>query len=67
MLTAIPRSSSRHVNATLVNCETWSLLKISGCPPCSAHSSASRQNVAFRLLDNSQLNTQRLGQSITAT
>ena len=51
-----------------VNCEPWSVLKISGAPyRAIASSSASTQKSAVMLLETRQLKTRRLYQSITAT
>src|SRR5664279_4747585 len=67
MLTAIPRVSNSPVNFGLVNCEPWSVLKISGRPRRSACFNASRQKSISIVTDSAQLNTNRLYQSITAT
>jgi transposase InsO family protein len=67
MLTAIFLASSWPVNFSLVNCDPWSLLKISGRPRPSARSSASKQNSIPIVSDSDQLNTNRLNQSRIAT
>ena len=43
MLICTPCFSNRLVNAVLVNCAPWSVLKISGCPCCNAQSNAELQ------------------------
>ncbi|MNC93821.1 hypothetical protein D3C83_105350 [compost metagenome] len=54
------------VKAKLVNCEPWSVLKMSGVPcPAIASSTASRQKSTARSIDNRQANTRRLNQSST--
>jgi hypothetical protein len=51
-----------------VNWLPWSVLKISGLPNrASASSSAETQNETSIVLDNRQLRTARLAQSMTAT
>ena len=62
--TALP--SSRLVNASLVNCTPWSVLKISGRERDNASSKASRQNPASSVFDSRHDNTNRLCQSMTA-
>jgi hypothetical protein len=52
MLMATPCDWSRDVNASLVNCTPWSVLKISGRRPANASSKASTQNVVSKLFDN---------------
>src|SRR6266487_5753858 len=42
---------SRFVNSVLVNCDPWSLLKISGRTPSNASSSASRQNAVSNVIE----------------
>jgi hypothetical protein len=54
------------VNFSLVNCDPWSLLKMSGRPRRSARFSASTQNSTSMVSDSDQLSTNRLNQSITA-
>ena len=68
MLIWIPWPSNRPVNSSLVNCEPWSLLNISGFRPNdSASSSASRQKPTSQVFDNRQASTCRLYQSRIAT
>jgi len=67
LLIRTPAVSSLSVNAVLVNCAPWSVLKISGCPFLRASSSASRQNEVSIVFDRRQARTYRLYQSITAT
>ena len=62
-----PAASTRAVKATLVNCDPWSVLKISGTPRRSAASSASMQKALSIVFDKRQDRTCRLAQSITAT
>ena len=64
----MPACSSVPVKAVLVNWLPWSVLKISGLPNrASASSSAETQNETSIVLDNRQLSTARLAQSMTAT
>ena len=49
-----------------MNCEPWSVLKISGRPIDSASSRASRQNGPSSVFDSRHESTYRLHQSITA-
>jgi hypothetical protein len=51
MLVRTPAASSLSVNATLVNCAPWSVLKVSGRPFLGASSSASSQNEVSILFD----------------
>jgi|AVFP01.1.fsa_nt_gi hypothetical protein len=46
MLMAIPASISTLVNASLVNCEPWSVLKLSGLPCARRASSSSPRRIA---------------------
>ena len=64
MLIAMPFLISRPVNAAPVNCEPWSVLKISGLP-CftSASSNVSTQNAASMVIDTRHDRTRRLNQS----
>jgi hypothetical protein len=50
-----------------VNCDPWSLSKISGRPPSNACFRAARQKSISNVTDSTQLSTNRLNQSITAT
>jgi hypothetical protein len=55
------------MNSTLVNCEPWSLLRISDRPwRSSASSSASTQKSAGSVIDSRQARTLRLNPSMTA-
>ena len=65
-LTATPAASSRPVYSRDVNCDPWSVLKISGRPRDNASSSASRQNPTSIVFDSRHDSTYRLYQSITA-
>jgi len=65
-LTATPAASSRPVYSRDVNCDPWSVLKISGRPCDNASSSASRQNRTSIVFDSRHDSTYRLYQSITA-
>jgi hypothetical protein len=68
MLIAMPSRLRTLVKASLVNCDPWSLLNISGFPYMrNASSRQSTQNTASMLLLMRQLSTLRLYQSITAT
>src|SRR5208282_4713424 len=63
-----PLAASTPVNAALVNCTPWSVLKISGEPyRSSASCKASTQNPVSMPVDKRQARTRRLNQSITAT
>src|ERR1039457_6802671 len=64
MLMAIWRSANSAVNFSLVNCDPWSLLKMSGRPRRNARFSASTQNSTSIVSDSDQLSTNRLNQSI---
>ena len=56
------------MKAALVNCEPWSVLKISGWPKrASASSRASTQNATSIVFDSRQASTARLAQSMIAT
>src|SRR2546430_802507 len=55
---------SRFVNSVLVNCDPWSLLKISGRALSNACSSASRQNAVSNVIEVRQASTYRLNQSM---
>ena len=64
----IPALVSRPVKTALVNCEPWSVLKISGLPNrASASSRASTQNAVSIVFDSRQASTARLAQSRIAT
>jgi hypothetical protein len=64
----MPACSSAPVKAVLVNWLPWSVLKISGLPNrASVSSSAATQNETSIVLDNRQLSTARLAQSMMAT
>ena len=64
----MPAAASLPVKAVEVNCEPWSVLKISGVPKrASASSSASMQKRVSRVFDSRQARTARLAQSMTAT
>jgi len=67
MLIRTPAVSSVSINAALVNCAPWSVLKISGRPFLRASSSAPRQNELSIVFDRRQARTYRLYQSITTT
>src|SRR3954454_4005283 len=63
-----PAARSLSVKTELVNCEPWSVLKISGRPNRpSASSRASRQKLVSIVLDKRHDNTARLAQSMIAT
>jgi hypothetical protein len=67
MLMAMPASFRTLMKSTLVNCEPWSLLKISGLPwRPSASSNTSTQKSADSVIDSRQARTLRLNQSTTA-
>ena len=67
MLMATPAFNRTPVNSWLVNCEPWSVLKISGLPwRASASSRASTQNAASMVIDSRQDRTLRKYQSTTA-
>ena len=56
------------VKAKLVNCERWSVLKVSGPPwRVIASSRAATQKLASIVLDNRHVRTLRLNQSMMAT
>jgi hypothetical protein len=58
----------QYIDEARVNCDPWSVLKISGGPyRLIASSSASTQKSAVMLLEIRQLSTRRLNQSMTAT
>ena len=57
MLMRTPAFSTRRMNSLLVNCDPWSVLKISGRPWVSASSSASRQKAASKVLARRQEGT----------
>jgi hypothetical protein len=57
MLIWTPAASSRPVNAALVNCAPWSVLKISGRPWRSAASNAVTQNSVSNIGASSQAST----------
>ena len=64
----IPAAPSVSVKAALVNCEPWSVLKISGRPNrASASSRASTQKLVSRVFDSRRDSTARLAQSMIAT
>jgi hypothetical protein len=66
MLIAMPFLISTPVNAAPVNCEPWSVLKISGVPCFArASSSVSTQNAASIVIDTRHDRTRRLNQSST--
>ena len=68
MLMVMPSRWSVPVNAALVNCEPWSLLKISGLPCVRmASSRQSTQNAASMVLLIRQPSTRREYQSMIAT
>ena len=67
ILIAIWRPANSPVNCSEVNCEPWSLLKMSGRPRRKARFSASTQNFTYIVNDSDQLSTNRLNQSMTAT
>src|ERR1700716_3387092 len=61
MLIAMPLWISTPVNAAPVNCEPWSVLKISGLPwRAKASSSVSTQNAASIVIDTRHDSTRRL-------
>jgi hypothetical protein len=65
---AMPASASAPVKAAEVNCEPWSVLKISGLPNfASASSSATRQNETSIVFDSRHASTARDAQSMIAT
>jgi hypothetical protein len=53
MLIAMPAPLKTSVNAWLVSCASWSVLKISGCRYVSAASSALMQKLRSSVLDSS--------------
>ena len=55
------------MNAALVNCDPWSVLKMPGVPVYSAASSASTQKLLSIVFDSRHDSTCRLAQSMTAT
>jgi hypothetical protein len=64
---ATPASMSAPVKAAEVNCEPWSVLKISGLPnPVRASSSAARQNDTSIVFDSRHARTARDAQSMIA-
>src|SRR4051794_36109451 len=64
----IPAAPSVSGKAALVNCEPWSVLKISGRPNrASASSRASTQKLVSRVFDSRHGSTARLAQSMIAT
>jgi type 1 fimbria pilin len=66
MLIAMPLSASTPVKAAPVNCEPWSVLKISGLPCfAKASCSVSTQNAASIVIDTRHDSTRRLAQSST--
>ena len=67
MLIRIPNDVKRAVKSARVNCDPWSVLKISGVARRSASSRASRQNAVSSVTDTAQLTTYRLYQSKIAT
>ena len=68
MLMVIPAPRSTLVNASAVNCEPWSVLKMVGFGKrVSASCSASTQKVLSSVLDSRQASTRRLYQSMMAT
>ena len=68
MLTLMFRVRSAFVNAVDVNCDPWSVLKISGVPKrSSASQSASTQKVESSVLDKRHESTRREHQSMMAT
>src|SRR5207244_3843035 len=68
MLICAPLFLSTSMKASPVNCEPWSVLKISGVPyRRSASSSTSTQKLASSVFDNRQESTMREYQSIIAT
>ena len=69
MLIWTKASSSKSVNRLLVNCDPWSLLKVSGrpCDNASFSTSTSTQNPASNVADNRQESTYRLAQSRITT
>jgi hypothetical protein len=65
---ATPALASAPVKAAEVNCEPWSVLKISGLPNLAkACSSADRQNETSIVFDSRQASTARDAQSMIAT
>jgi hypothetical protein len=65
---ATPASASAPVKGAEVNCEPWSVLKISGLPNFArASSSAARQNEASIVFDSRHASTARDAQSMIAT
>jgi hypothetical protein len=66
MLIAMALSVSTRVKAWPVNCEPWSVLKISGLPwRAKASSTASTQNAASMVIERRHDSTRRLNQSST--
>jgi hypothetical protein len=65
MLILIPCFSKSSVKALPVNCDPWSVLKISGFPFFSASSSAYKQKSASSVFDNRHASSYRLYQSLT--
>jgi hypothetical protein len=67
MLILIPRFSKSSVKALPVNCDPWSVLKISGFPFFSSSSSAYKQKSASSVFDNGcffRIVTQQLGKFV---
>ncbi len=69
MLTCAPAASTASIQASLVNWQPWSVLKMSGAQPATsrASSNASKQNEVSRVLEILQLSTARVCQSMIAT
>jgi hypothetical protein len=66
-LIAMLAVNSAPVKAAAVNCEPWSVLKISDLPClANAPSRTSTQNAAFMVFDTAHARTRRLAQSSTA-
>lgn len=67
MLILMSAAISRPVNSRLVNCEPWSVSKISDLPKrAMASSTASMQKALSIVIESRQANTLRLNQSTTA-
>ena len=65
---ATPASASAPVKTAEVNCEPWSVLKISGLPNLArASSSAARQKETSIVFDRRHASTARDAQSMIAT
>jgi hypothetical protein len=67
LLILMPHVFKNPVKALPVNCDPWSVLKISGFPLLNASSSASTQKSASSVFDSFHASTYRLYQSMMTT